>query len=51
MFVNTFSNIIGNLSFENDGIWQQFMKSNNPEKEFPQQVVSRVTPFQRCIVI
>jgi hypothetical protein len=51
MFANTFSNIIGNLSLENDGIWQPFMKSNQPEKEFPQQVVSRVTPFQRCIII
>lgn len=36
MFANTFSNIIGNLSLENDVIWQPFMKSNQPDKEFPQ---------------
>ena len=35
MFVNTFSNIVGNMQFENEAIWQAFMKSNNPEKEFP----------------
>ncbi len=51
MFANTFSNIIANLSLENDGIWVPFMKSNQPEREFPQQIVSRVTPFQRCIII
>jgi hypothetical protein len=45
MFANTFSNIIANLSLENDGIWVPFMKSNQPEREFPQQIVSRVTPF------
>jgi hypothetical protein len=28
MFANTFSNIIPNLQFENDGFWQPFMKSN-----------------------
>ena len=36
MFTNTFSNIVGNLQLENEGIWQQFMKSNQPEKDFPQ---------------
>ncbi len=51
MFVNTFSHIIPNMQLENEGIWQPFMKSNQPEKEFPQQVHSRVTPFQRCILI
>jgi dynein heavy chain 2 len=51
MFVNTFSHIVPNMQFDNDGIWTQFMKSNQPEKEFPQQVATRVTPFQRCIII
>lgn len=35
MFVNTFSNIVPNMQFENEGIWVPFMKSNQPEKEFP----------------
>lgn len=35
MFVNTFSHIVPNMQFENEGIWQAFMKSNTPEKEFP----------------
>jgi len=45
MFVNSFSNIISNLQLENEAIWTPFMKSNNPEKEFPASVVTRVTPF------
>lgn len=45
MFVNTFSHIISNMQFENEGIWSAFMKSNQPEKEFPQQVATKVTPF------
>jgi len=35
MFANTFSSIVGNLQLETEAIWQQFMKSNSPEKEFP----------------
>ncbi len=51
MFVNTFSHIIPNMQFENEGIWAQFMKSNQPEKEFPAPVVNKITPFQRCLLI
>jgi dynein heavy chain 2, cytosolic len=45
MFVNTFQHIIPNMQFESEGVWAPFMKSNAPEKEFPQQVATRVTPF------
>ena len=38
LFAGTFSNIIGNLQLENDGIWQQYMKSNYAEKEIPAPV-------------
>ena len=51
MFANTFSHLVPNLAFENENLWQPFMKSNYPEKEFPGSVQNRVTSFQKCILI
>ena len=51
MFANTFSHLLPNLVFDNKGIWEQFMKSNYPERDFPAAVVSRVTAFQKCIIV
>ena len=32
-------------------MWASFMMSTQPEKEFPPQLIQRVSSFQRCIII
>jgi len=39
------------MQFDNDGIWQEFAQSEQPEQKFPGQVSGRLSPFQRCMLI
>lgn len=32
-------------------MWRDFAESDTPEKVIPPQVMSKITPFQRCLII
>lgn len=46
MFASTFGMLANQLQFDNDGIWSKFATSETAERDIPQQVASRITPFQ-----
>mmetsp|Transcript_972 Transcript_972/g.1573 ORF Transcript_972/g.1573 Transcript_972/m.1573 type:complete len:261 (+) Transcript_972:739-1521(+) len=51
MFANTFGTLVNGLQFDNGGLWGRFSESEHAEEEFPEQLVSRVTPFQKLLII
>lgn len=40
-----------NLQLDNEGIWRDFSGSETPDKVIPGQVNSKITAFQRCLLI
>lgn len=50
MFCNTFAMLAQQMQFDNEGMWSEFANSETPEKAFPQQMMQRLSPFQRCIL-
>jgi len=44
-FAGTFVHLIPQLQLENDQMWASFMMSSQPEKDFPPQLMQRVSPF------
>jgi len=51
MFSNIFAMLAQQLQFENEGLWADFSKSDSPEKQFPTSIESRISSFQKCIII
>lgn len=46
----TFPHLLSTCQLDNDGVWGPYMASQTPEKEFPKQLVQRVSSFQRIIM-
>lgn len=51
MFTNTFGSLVNQLQLESAGVWGTYADAEQAELEFPQQLASRVTPFQKLIII
>ena len=51
MFANTFGMLLNSLSLDNDQVWGGFAQSDTAELEFPQQVLNKVTSFQKLIIV
>lgn len=50
-FGASFPHLIQQFAFDQDALWVPFTKSSTPEKGFPDQIMRRVSSFQRAIVI
>ena len=51
MFANTFGMLVNSIGLDNDQVWGPFAQSETAEQEFPQQIASKVTPFQKLIIV
>ena len=51
LFASTFPKILGALQLDNDGLWKQWADSVQCEKDFPAQIKSKLTPFERLLVV
>jgi len=51
VYANTFPHMIGQLQFDNEDLWGRFMKSQQPEKELPPPITSRVSAFQKVLLV
>ena len=51
MFSNLFMMLTQQLQLDNEGLWADFSKSDNPEKQFPSSLLSKITSFQKCLII
>lgn len=47
---SAFPHLMSSCQLDNDGIWAPYMASQTPEKDFPKQLVQRVSSFQRVII-
>jgi hypothetical protein len=50
-FAATFPHLPAQLGLDQDPLWAPFVRSPHAERDFPEQVAGRVSPFQRLIVV
>jgi hypothetical protein len=51
MFASTFPVLCQNLALDNESIWEEFARSDTPERAIPSSINSRITAFQRCLIM
>ena len=51
LFAGTFPKLVTTANLDNEGLWKTWSESSQCEREFPSQMVSKLSQFQRLLLV